>query len=216
MSVSMLVYLVAENRFFWRSQVIFIMCCTLEIVLKPCTHKHSRHCRYVQLRKEDPKEIAKRLSEYVDEFYENADEYCLNNAEYYWADYEGLARDEHRSFKQRIAKIATDMRVEPEIEMIPILVQGYFDYLDKFNTRRDIAQHLIKLFLMRMGLHLHQKTIRLMRKDVREILASGVKPPAVNDKELDRKIRRFILANPRQRSSEIFDIEILDHRLQEL
>ena len=176
--------------------------------MKPCKHEDDESCSYVELRKEDPKEIAKRLSKYVDEIFVNADEFYLNRSEDYWTDWEGLAWDSHFSFRHRIAKIAIEMRVEPEIEMMPILVQKYFNWKKENNLIEDIKflSHPIMIkFNVDMcvedsGLFLHEKTKKLLTKNIKSIIESGVTPIVAKEKETDRAIKKFILKNPRRYS----------------
>ena len=174
--------------------------------MKPCKHEDDESCSYVKLRKEDPKEIAKRLSDYVDEIFVNADEFYLYRAEDYWTDWEGLAWDSHFSFRSRIASIALEMRIEPEIKMMPVLIQKYFNWLKKSKYDASMLARLriinveitVRYCLEDSDLFLHQKTIKQMAKNIHSIFKSSVTPAAANEKEIDRKLKKFIRTNPRR------------------
>ncbi len=150
--------------------------------MKPCKHEDDESCSYTELRKEDPNKIAKRLSEYVDERNVNANEYDLEHAEDYWTDDEGLAWDSHHHFRYRIVEIATDMRTKPEIEMIKVFTQKYFSWLEECGRRVVSDDTLLRACISDSGLCLHDKTIKMLKKNIDEIVKSDTRPPTGNMK----------------------------------
>ena len=190
--------------------------------LKPCEHKTDEPCSYNKLRKEDPKDIAKRLGKFVDERAANATETDMNDAEEFWVDIEGLVFDTHPHFKTRIARIARDMRIEPEIEMIPIVIQRYIKwieetYLPLFNRMlgdnyksdnnkvegRNLylldSEGVLRNCIAEIGINLHNKTIRLILEEIKTMIDTGIAPTIKDTKKLDRELKKFVRKNPRQR-----------------
>ena len=173
--------------------------------LKPCKHETDEPCSYNKLRKEDPKDIAKRLSKFVDERAANANEEDMNDAEEFWVDFEGLLLDTHPHFKARIVRIARDMRVEPEIEMIPIFVQKYLKYLEKMHISLIKSEGMLKNAMAEVDIHLHRKTIRLILEEIQAMIDAGVAPTITETKKLDRQLEKFVRKNPRQRKLSILE-----------
>ena len=179
--------------------------------LKPCEHETGEPCSYNKLRKEDPKDIAKRLGKFVDERAANATETDMNDAEEFWVDVEGLVFDTHPHFKTRIARIARDMRIEPEIEMIPIVIQRYLKWIEETDMPLfDIpskgmhlaifnSEGMLNNCMVEMGIHLHKKTIRLILEEIKTMIDTGITPTIKDTKKLDRELKKFVRKNPRQR-----------------
>ncbi len=170
--------------------------------MKSCKHEGAEVCSYVKLRKEKSKDIAKRLSRYVDRRYANATEDRLRYTVRFWEN-EGLLYEFHGSFIERIAMMARDMRIEPEIEMVPLLTQRYFLWVkehESFAVRDGISDAYLEVYIRDMGMNLHRKTKRLISENIESANNLVTISDVRNTKEMDLKIREFILKKPRQRS----------------